>query len=146
MATKLKPIRPELEQYVRFYISTIETSSSVLSLRDGKSPQELAETAATSGTVAFETFDRITAIVRHPEINITVRLTSDEFNFSPRYYINGQLVPVSEVPETTRYTNSEFTRFWVQTRFGTFEAEDREPEFIIVKSRIDLTNPRLSKL
>lgn len=137
MARTLKAVELQVERYVRYFESGGDPTFSRVTPINGMTEQELAERARNIIAIAFQTFSVVSGvvplprtIVPNPDRATEVNVRSGEFDFSPKYYINGQLVPASEVRYNDRSFANPSTRFWVKTRYETYEPELEEPKFI----------------
>lgn len=137
MALTLKAVELQLEHYVRYFESGGNPTFSRVTPVNGMTKQELAERARNSIAVAFQTFSVVSGvvplprtIVPNPDRATKVTVHSGEFDFSPKYYIDGNLAPASEVAFSDVFTASAAPKFWVRTRYETYEPEMKEPKFI----------------
>lgn len=118
----------EVQEFVRFF----EAGDTFTAPTNGKTVQELAElTGKRSIVVALQTFRTIKGAVTLEGREEAVPVDSGEFDHSPKYYIDAQVVPIAEVPDGERLLSKvPHPQFGVKTRFDYWELEQEKPEVV----------------
>lgn len=128
-----KPLGTDLtrEKFTRYFSGSTNWFCAVSGIRNfDRSPEEIAK-GVDSQVIAFEIYELVYGTATFT--TGVVSISSAEFNRSPRYYIDAEQVPETEVPQQVMYRSEGRSVYWIKTRLGTYETELNLPVFLSSK-------------